>query len=315
MNQMTSTAMTANTNGMTYAQCIEASRRMRWDIDADVLRGRQFDTADKFLPDGLTGMGDGCTLSADDQRLISQIQGRTYAGIFGVAERFVNAKIVEMQAAHVFDDQTALEALVRFSDEELKHQELFRRVEALCEQAMPKGYVFAADPNDVARAVMSKSTWAVLALTLHIELFTRSHYRESIDGDAMLSPLYKDVFKYHWREECQHAMLDELEFRRVDAETSDEDRDQFVTEFIELVGAVDGILQAQAEAGTTYFTQVCGRMFSAEEQAGIHADMLKAYRWTYILSGAAHRRFQKVMGELCSPAQMARISEALEGRQ
>jgi hypothetical protein len=81
MNQMTSTAMTANTNGMTYAQCIEASRRMRWDIDADVLRGRQFDTADKFLPDGLTGMGDGCTLSADDQRLISQIQGRTYAGI------------------------------------------------------------------------------------------------------------------------------------------------------------------------------------------------------------------------------------------
>jgi len=43
--------------------------------------------------------------------------------------------------------------------------------------------------------------------------------------------------------------------------------------------------------------------------------MLKAYRWTYILSGAAHRRFQKVMGELCSPAQMARISEALEGLQ
>jgi hypothetical protein len=216
-----------------------------------------------LLLDPSVGLGDGCTLSADDQRLISQIQGRTYAGIFGVAERFVNAKIVEMQAAHVFDGQTALEALVRFSDEELKHQELFRRVEALCEQAMPKGYVFAADPNDVARAVMSKSTWAVLALTLHIELFTQSHYRESIDGDAMLSPLYKDVFKYHWREECQHAMLDELEFRRVDAETSDEDRDQFVTEFIELVGAVDGILQAQAEADTTYFTQVCGRMFRA----------------------------------------------------
>jgi len=170
-----------------------------------------------LLLDPSVGLGDGCTLSADDQRLISQIQGRTYAGIFGVAERFVNAKIVEMQAAHVFDGQTALEALVRFSDEELKHQELFRRVEALCEQAMPKGYVFAADPNDVARAVMSKSTWAVLALTLHIELFTQSHYRESIDGDAMLSPLYKDVFKYHWREECQHAMLDELEFRRVDA--------------------------------------------------------------------------------------------------
>jgi hypothetical protein len=30
---------------------------------------------------------------------------------------------------HWFGDQVALEALVRFSDEELKHQALFRRIE------------------------------------------------------------------------------------------------------------------------------------------------------------------------------------------
>ena len=42
--------------------------------------------------------------------------------------------------------------------------------------------------------------------TLHIELFTQSHYRESIRGDADLSELYKDVF-FHWKEECQHAIM------------------------------------------------------------------------------------------------------------
>ena len=294
-----------------YANCIDASKRMRWDIDEDVIRGRHFDPAEKFLPDGLTRMNGATSLTDEDRILISQIQGRTYAKIFGVAERFVNAKIVELQADYVLGDQTALESLVRFSDEELKHQELFRRVDDLCEQAMPEGYRFNADPNEVASAVMSKCTWAVLALTLHIELFTQAHYRESIDQDQSVSDLYRDVFKYHWREECQHAMLDELEFRRVDSMISDDERDQAVDDFIALVGAVDGILQAQAVADTDYFVATSGRMVNAAEKAEIHDQMLKAYRWTYIFSGAEHRRFQKVMTELCTDAQMTRIGNAL----
>ena len=37
-----------------YAKCIEVSKRIRWDIDRDVIRGRQFDFRKKFLPDGLS---------------------------------------------------------------------------------------------------------------------------------------------------------------------------------------------------------------------------------------------------------------------
>ncbi len=71
-----------------------------------------------------------------------------------------------------------------------------------------------ADANAVAQAVLGASTWAVLALTLDIELFTQAHYRASIEPDANLSPLWKDVFLFHWREESQHAILDELELLR-----------------------------------------------------------------------------------------------------
>ena len=35
-----------------YARCIQTSKRVRWDIDQDIIRGRRFDTAHKFLPDG-----------------------------------------------------------------------------------------------------------------------------------------------------------------------------------------------------------------------------------------------------------------------
>ena len=193
-----------------YAKCIAASRRIRWDIDADVIRGREFDFSKPFLPDGLSQVSRLDFLSPAEQVRLSQVQGRTYANMFALVERFIGAKMLQLSAHHWLGDQTALEALVRLTDEELKHQELFRRIEALVAEGMPAGYTFLPQPNDVASFVLGKSTWAVLALTCHIELFTQVHYRQSIEPDAALSELYKDVFLYHWKEESQHAILDEL---------------------------------------------------------------------------------------------------------
>src|SRR5262252_4100154 len=215
-----------------FARCIATSKRVRWDVETDVIRGRRFDLANKFLPDGLTLASTLPFLAPEEKRYFSQVQGRTYANMFGLVERFINAKVLELSRDHWFGDQTALEALIRFSDEELKHQALFRRVEALVSEAMPTGYSFSWNPNDVAAVVLGKSSWAVLALTLHIELFTQAHYRESIAPDGDLSPLFKDALLYHWREEAQHAMLDELEWRRIDATLDAQSRDKAVDEFI-----------------------------------------------------------------------------------
>lgn len=294
-----------------YAKCVEVSKRIRWDIDRDVMRGRKFDVSKKFLPDGLSKVRDLEFLSADERRLMSQIQGRSYANIFGLVERYIGAKILEISREHWLGDQVALEALVRFTDEELKHQELFRRVEAMIADGMPAGYRFLPQPNDVAAAVLAKSTWAVLALTCHIELFTQAHYRQSIEPDAELSELWKDVFLFHWKEESQHAILDELEWQRENAKLSAQQRDQAVSDLIDLVGAVDGILQVQAAADTDYFLRVCGRAFSKTEADRIKKTMLAAYRWQYIVSGVQDERFQKILGGMVSEAQMQRIGTAL----
>ncbi len=294
-----------------YARCVETSKRVRWDIDKDIIRGRRFDAADKFLPDGLSLASAFTTLSAEEKRFVSQIQGRTYANIFGLVERFINAKVLELSHDHWFGDQIALEALVRFSDEELKHQALFRRIDAMVGEVLPHGYRFDIDPNGVARAVLGKSTWAVLALTLHIELFTQLHYRQSIDPDAGLSELFKDVFLYHWREESQHAILDELEWVRHDGGLTSEQRDRAVDEFIELVAAVDGILQTQANADAEYFGACCGRAVGEAEARAIQAAFLKAYRWQYILSGAEQPQFVKVLSSLITERQGQRIAAAL----
>lgn len=294
-----------------YARCIAASKSVRWDIEDDVIRGRSFDRFEKYLPDGLSLIAEFTTLNGDEKRFVSQIQGRTYANIFGLVERFINAKVLELSRDYWLGDQLALEALVRFSDEELKHQALFRRIEGMVAEALPAGYRFDVNPDDVATAVLGKGTWAVLALTLDIELFTQLHYRQSIEPDDALSPLFKDVFLFHWKEESQHAILDELEWVRHDSGLTDAERDRGVDEFIELVAAVDGILQAQAKSDAAYFIETCGRIVDGAEAQAIGAGFLKAYRWQYIFSGAEHPHFGKVLTSLITEEQGQRIGAAL----
>jgi hypothetical protein len=294
-----------------YAKCIEVSKRIRWDIDRDVIRGRRFDFSRKFLPDGISKVNELDFLTPDERRQLSQVQGRTYANMFGLVERFIGAKILEVSREHWLGDQVKLEALVRFTDEELKHQELFRRIERMAAEDMPAGYTFLPQPNDVASVVLGKSTWSVLGLTCFIELFTQAHYRSSIEPDANLSELYKDVFFFHWREESQHAILDELEWRRENANLSAAERDSAVDDLIALVAAVDGLLQIQAGADADHFMKVCGRQLTTGQQERVRAGVLKAYRWQYIVSGVEDPRFMDILGSMITPAQADRIGKAL----
>ena len=294
-----------------YTRALEGSKRVRFDIERDVIRGRTFDFGRKFLPDGLSKIDRLDFLGESEKRLVSQIQGRTYAKMFALVERFIGPKMSEVSRDYWLGNQAAFEALVRFTDEELKHQEMFRRIDALCAEGMPAGYQFLPQPNDVADVVLGKPTWSVLALICHIEIFVLAHYRAAIEEDEDLSELWKDVFTFHAREEAQHAIIDEIEWKREDEKLSAEERDRAVDELIALVAAVDGILQIQAKADTDYFLRNCGRRFDRERVEAIGAAFLYAYRWQYIVSGVEDERFRKNLGSLITPAQFERIGAAL----
>ena len=51
-----------------YARCVEISKRISWDIDADVIRGRKFDFGQKFLPDALSKV-DELEFLTNDQKI------------------------------------------------------------------------------------------------------------------------------------------------------------------------------------------------------------------------------------------------------
>jgi hypothetical protein len=82
-----------------YARCVTWSKKSEWQIDRDLLQGRTFDFSRKFLPDGLSQIDRLVFLSEDEARLLSQIEGRTYAYIFGLVERFISAKMLDLSRA------------------------------------------------------------------------------------------------------------------------------------------------------------------------------------------------------------------------
>lgn len=293
-----------------YAWCIDRSHEVRWDIETDVIRGRTLDPTQKYLPDGLTRTGSLPFLTDAQRTLLSQVQGRTYLNMLGLVERYIGAKVLDISNDYWLGDQVALEALVRFGDEELKHQALFRRIEAQAGRHMPKGYAFRHDPNQVARLVLGSCAWAVLALTCHLELLTEAHYRESVEPDVQLSELFRDVLLYHWRESHQHAVLVELEWRREDANLTMQERDAAVEDLIALVDAVDSLVRLQAAADARYFTAVAGP-FDDDRRDRIDTALLAAYRWQFVVQGVRHPGLRAVLNDLLSSGQLERLDSAI----
>jgi hypothetical protein len=102
-----------------------------------------------------------------------------------------------------------------------------------------------------------------------------------------------------------------MEWLREDAKLTSEARDKAVDDLIGLVGAVDGILQAQAKSDTDYFLMNAGTAFTSEQAQRIHDTVLKAYRFQYIVSGVQEPRFLELLGSMITPEQGARINAAL----
>jgi hypothetical protein len=119
------------------------------------------------------------------------------------------------------------------------------------------------------------------------------------------------VFLFHWKEESQHAIVDEMEWAAENARLDAAQRDDAVNPLIGLVGAVDGICCMQAEADAAYFVQAAGARFTPEQTQAIGTTMRAAYRWQYIASGVQDARYLELLGSMIDAAQGARIQAAL----
>ena len=165
----------------------------------------------------------------------------------------------------------------------------------------------------MAKVVRSKSKLAALLLTTVIEWFTQLHYVEHVRDHSDLDGLFRDLLRFHWMEEAQHAKMDTLLIGEVAERLTLAERETSIDEVIELGGAIDGLLAQQIGLNIEALEKVTGRTFTDGEKEEITTRTQRAWRWTFLVSGLEHPNVVKTVGALTTegPGKIKAVVEAL----
>lgn len=285
------------THEYSYETGLEGSVKNAWTVD-DCFRGRDFDFAKPFLPDRIAGASPIGCLNDDEKRMLNQIRGDSYCHIFAFVEEYIVPMVVDHARGDVYGDETRLWTLLRFAEEEVKHQEMLRRACSQFEAGFGTNCGLVPGREEVAGAVLATSPLTALLLTSMIEWFTQLHYVEHVRDRAELDELFRDILRFHWIDESRHARLDSLLIDEVASNLTPEERETAIDELLELGGAVDGLLAQQADLDLDALQAATDRAFTDAERAEIRTHQQRSYRWTFLVSGLEHPNFVAIVEQL-----------------
>ena len=279
-----------------YSSCVKVSERVNWRVDEVMPQETRLDFTRLFLPEqlartrGLSALAGEPFLNDIERRSLNQISGNAYLNLFSFVEEYILATMLKHAQAEVFGDPSALRALTRFVDEELKHQALFDRYKQAFQRDFGHPCSVLETAQEVAGVIMSHSPMAVLLITLHIELMTQQHFTECVK-DADVDPLFKSLLKHHWLEEAQHARIDALELDKLASVATPAAIELAADEYLGILEAFDGLLKQQAELDVRTLAEATKRTFSDRQAAAIQATQLENYRKTFIWYGMTNATF------------------------
>lgn len=292
----------------TYESALAAAYRINWQVD-DIIGGdKRLNFARPFMPEALARVEALDFLDRDEKLVLNQIRGHGYLYTFGLVEEFILPFVLDHARGQISRDHMCTRAFLQFASEEAKHIHLFKRFREDFEAGFGTKCDVIGPPEAIARAVLSKQPLAVALLTLHIEWMVQRHYVDSVKDDRALDPQFKNLLKYHWMEEVQHAKLDTLMIEAMAANCSAEEKEKAIDGYLELGAMFDTGMEQQAKFDMDALTRATGRVFDDAAKRAYMANQHQALRWTYIGSGMTHPNFLATIGAL-SPAGRKRIEE------
>ena len=283
-----------------YGSILETSERVNWKIE-DVIDGRTFDYSAPFLPEALAGVSTVRCLSPAEKLKLNQIRGFTYLALFGLIEEYIVPSVLDHVRTGDRSDGHEVRALLHFAEEETKHIQLFQWFvhEFTRGFGTPCGVIGPA--ADIAAGILDHSPLGVFLTTLHIEWMTQRHYLESVkESKEGLDPLFSSLLKHHWMEENQHAKLDTLVVDEIASSATRKEIEKGIDDYMDIGKMLDGGLQSQVELDLASLEKAVGRRLADSEKAEIREAQLKAYRWTFLLSGMTHPKFDQSLRELAA---------------
>jgi transposase len=225
--------------------------------------------------------------------------------LFGNYEEFIPISLGEIAQQSWHDDRTRLRALTRFGEEEMKHQQLFLRAEAVMEASC--GYSFGRyfDPGKqrvtaFTDAVVQFPLLPRFLLLTAFEWGSQLHYVESVrdrDGDQA-DPLYLDMLKNHWIEENQHTKTDVLEIARMAEGMSAGELADCFERLQEIAALVDETLVGQVDEEIGTLERVHERSFSDTERTALREALYHSMNAIWVEVSLSHPRFVQLATEL-----------------
>jgi len=285
----------------TYSACLATSQRIAWTID-QVLGGRQLNFGQDFLPESLAGSKALDFLNAKEQRTHNHVRAHGYLATFGLVEEFILPFIVdhskEGEEAHSAADQERQAALNNFAEEEAKHIELFKRFSTLFETGFGSACDCIGPPEAIAEHVLAQDQLGVALMILHIEWMTLDHYVASVRDEAQLDPMFRDLLRYHWLEESQHARMDWLVVQELAEGLSHEEINTGFQSYLELLQFFDGGMRGQAGLDLATLKERLSRSWTELEEQRYLEQQHASLRVTFVDSGALNRTFQQLLETL-----------------
>jgi len=302
----------AFTRGLDYDAIVSASEQVAWTVDG-ILDALSFDASRTMVPTSWVGTDGLPFLDEEAQRTLNHCRAFSYVHLLGNYEEFIPFHLSALVQQEPHGSRSQRRTLLRFGDEEMKHQALFHGAETLLERSCghPFGRHFDREGTRCAafaQAFLEHGVLARFLLLLAFEWGTQRHYVESIRDRAadVGDPLYADVLRAHWVEEAQHVKSDTLEIARLAAGMREAELDAAFEQLGSLGQLIDATLAGQASQEVETLHAVTGRTLPAAEAATLREVLHRSLSAIIVGVALGHPSFARVARDV-SPTAAARL--------
>jgi hypothetical protein len=288
-------------SGLDHASIMETADRVAWTVDG-VFGGRRFDASKPMVPTSWVGTEALAFLEAGDQLVLNHCRAFSYVHLLGNYEEFIPLHLGDAMEKSGHDDDLQPPSLVRFGQQERKHQALFRRAESVLEESCGHRFARYFDRDktrvvELTTAILRRPLLSRFLILLALEWGTQRHYVESVKEPGA-EALYVDVLKAHWIEEAQHTKWDTLEIARLAAESSIGELEDAFDHVLEIGQLIDATFAGQVESEIETLQRVSGRTFSDDEAVALRDALHRSMSAIVAGVGLTHPSFAKVAREL-----------------
>lgn len=237
-------------------------------------------------------------LSREEVVKFNQVLAYSYLNIFETCEEFIIGLTLDLSARAFPNSRDSVRALARFSDEEIKHQEMFRYSREMIQANFSHELQVLDNAAEVSEFILGHSKMATLLLTIHLEIITRTHFFDGVREKKELDPFFSKILKFHWIEECQHIKIDIIEFNKLAKDCTSEGLDKVFDEYAAMVMALNQVLLAQANLNAEDLASVTSININDQQKREMSEFVHGCFKNGLIKYAFVHPEFIRIFDDL-----------------